>query len=451
MLSTRRWFRYHSNYRAPQMERVAQWIANGRSCAVVGMAGCGKSNFLGCLAHKPNVLSPYLGAVADQIVLVPVDLNSLPNDRLDTFFRLLLRSFYEIRACFDEETAALVSQQYEENRAATDPFLPQSGLRTLLFHFDSIEKRIVFVMDRFDRFVDRAIPGMTDTLRSLRDRFKDTVCFVVGMRAAPKYALNQEMAGELYEILDLHLCWVGSMGLADSQRVIAEELHIAENALDKELVTRVYGLTGGYPSLLKAVCQRYLENQLPEDEWHAVLIEDAQILYRLENIWKGLTQQEQMLLYTLALGDTVPSWEGLSLADKGIIERNKLQWRVKSQLLNLYAATVGQLSRGMIWEEQETGVLYQGRRPLDQLAPTEAALLVFFVRHPYKRHAYSEIITAVWTEVEDYDAVTPTLLSKHVTNLRQKIEPNPSNPIYLINYRAKPEGGYQLFPEGRPS
>lgn len=37
-----------------------------------------------------------------------------------------------------------------------------------------------------------------------------------------------------------------------------------------------------------------------------------------------------------------------------------------------------------------------------------------------------------------------------IFGLRKKIEPNLSKPSYLINWRAKPEGGYQFFPEGKP-
>jgi len=450
MLTARRWSRYHPDYRVSQMQLVAQWLANGTSCAVVGMAGCGKSNFLGFLSRTPHALSPYLGELAEKIVPLPVDLNSLPADTLDTFFRLLLRSFFEMRDQFDEETQQLISQQYLEHRAATDPFLPQSGLRTLLFHFEARDMRIVLVMDRFDRFTERAVPGMTDTLRSLRDNFKDSLCFVVGMRQAPRYVLNPETLGELYEILDLHICWVGPMDFADSQRVIAEELLIPEEKLEPTLVKQIYALTGGYPSLLKAVCQRYADGELPIEGWQALLIQDKNVQYRLAEIWQGLTQQEQMLLFSLALGEVCSASEVLSLQTKRLLQQDGDEWRIGSSLLAAYANAVGALSRGLIWEDEGTGMLFQGKRPLDKLPPTEAALLTFFIRNPYKKHTYSEIIEAVWTDDENLDGVSNEALAKQISNLRKRLEPNPAKPIYIINFRGKPEGGYQFFPEGKP-
>lgn len=450
MLAARRWSRYHTNYRASQMQLVAQWLAKGTSCAVIGMAGCGKSNFLGFLSRTPDALAPYLGELNGKVISLLVDLNSLPSNTLDTFFRLLLRSFFELRHQFDEETQQLIIQQYLENRTATDPFLPQSGLRTLLFHFEAHDMRVALVMDRFDRFTERDVPGMTDTLRSLRDSFKGSLCFVVGMRQEPKYILNPEMLGELYEILDLHVCWVGPMNLVDSRQVIAEELMIPEEKLEQALVEQVYALTGGYPSLLKAVCQRYADGEFTLEQWQRLLV-DQNVQYRLSEIWQGLTQQEQMSLFSLASGEECTAAELRSLQMKGLLKQDDGDWRIRSTLLEGYAMAVGELSRGLIWEEEETGMLFQGKRPLNNLPPIEAALLTFLIRNPLKRHAYTEIITAVWTEEENLGGVNDHALAKQVSNLRKRIEPNPAKPIYIINFRATPEGGYQFFPEGKPN
>jgi hypothetical protein len=305
------------------------------------------------------------------------------------------------------------------------------------------------VLDRFDRFTERAVPGMTDTLRSLRDSFKDSLCFVVGMRQAPKYLLNPETLGELYEILDLHICWVGPMDLADTQRVISEELLISEEKLEPGLVKQIYALTGGYPSLLKAVCQRYADGAFAPEQWQTLLV-DENVAYRLAEIWQGFTQQEQVVLFSLASGEVCTAGELRSLQMKGLLQQDDEAWRIGSSLLEGYATAVGELSRGLVWEEDETGMLFQGKRPLDKLAPIEAAMLTFFIRNPYKKHSYGEIITAVWTEEESLDGVSDQALAKQISNLRKRIEPNPTKPIYIINFPGKPEGGYQFFPEGKP-
>ena len=37
-----------------------------------------------------------------------------------------------------------------------------------------------------------------------------------------------------------------------------------------------------------------------------------------------------------------------------------------------------------------------------------------------------------------------------IRGIRRKIEPEPGKPRFLVTWRGRPEGGYQLFPEGRP-
>ena len=158
-----------------------------------------------------------------------------------------------------------------------------------------------------------------------------------------------------------------------------------------------------------------------------------------------------MVLFSLALEEVCTETETFSLRTKGLLRQEENAWRIGSALLEEYATAVGELSRGSIWEDKKTGMLVQGKRPFDNLPPIEAALLTFFVRNPHKRHTHTEIITAVWTEEENPEGVTNQALAKQISNLRKRIEPVLANPIYIINFRGKPEGGYQFFPEGKPT
>ena len=42
--------------------------------------------------------------------------------------------------------------------------------------------RVVLVVNRFDRFCETSTPQMVNSLRTLRDRFKETLSYIVGMR-----------------------------------------------------------------------------------------------------------------------------------------------------------------------------------------------------------------------------------------------------------------------------
>ncbi len=75
-----------------------------------------------------------------------------------------------------------------------------------------------------------------------------------------------------------------------------------------------------------------------------------------------------------------------------------------------------------------------------ELSPKEFKLLEFFVKKPGRALTRDDILNAVW----GYDCVvTSRSIDRFVTTLRNKIEPDPSRPIYIHTVR---EIGYRFEP-----
>lgn len=100
----------------------------------------------------------------------------------------------------------------------------------------------------------------------------------------------------------------------------------------------------------------------------------------------------------------------------------------------------------------EADVLYVGDLVVDRtsarvtragnelyLTPTEFRLLVFLAQHPGQAFSRAQLIEHVWgSDSELYDDKT---VSVHVRRLREKIEPDPSDPRYILTV---PGIGYRL-------
>lgn len=75
-----------------------------------------------------------------------------------------------------------------------------------------------------------------------------------------------------------------------------------------------------------------------------------------------------------------------------------------------------------------------------ELSPKEFDLLAFFIKRQGRALTRDEILNAVW----GYDCiVTPRSIDRFVTTLRDKIEPDPSKPVFIhtirqIGYRFEP-------------
>jgi len=457
------WTEHAPTYRAQEARLLASWIVTGASGSVIGLNGSGKSDLLGFLCHRPEVLNHYLPARAQPVTLLPMDLNNLPDKTLDALFRVILRTFAEHKARFAAETQTLILQLYHENRAVTDPFLSQSALRELLIHLQQRRHRVVFALDRFDTFCRMLTPEMGDALRGLRDGFKSTLSYIASMRLGLAYVTEPDVLGDLYRLLDQHLCYIGPMNEQDTRDTIARRVQVVDQPPSAVEIEQLWQLSGGYPSLVMVICRWWLTHpQRPLlVQWRAALYKEAGVRHRLEDIWAGLTQEEQWVLTEVqksALIDkkahtTIGQRYGSvldNLAEKGLCLNSTNGWRLFSQLFADHVAQVGGYSRGKIWLDPATQTLYHGQIPLPNLTSKERTLLQFLVEQPHRQHTYTDVIVATWSEDERYHGVNNDSLYQVVRTLRLKIEPNPSQPTYVINWRGKPEGGYIFFPEGRP-
>jgi DNA-binding winged helix-turn-helix (wHTH) protein len=300
---------------------------------------------------------------------------------------------------------------------------------------------------------------MMDTLRGLRDSFKDTLCYIVGLRHAPVYLPDPEALGEMYEVLDTHICRVGPMNESDARRLVAEETHAASTPPAEDDVAHLLALTGGYPALLKVACHWWLDtpDRPAASAWLEVLLAKRSIQFRLAEIWSGLTQEEKQALQAMQKDQSLvrtteqQQYIPTQLADKGLCQETAEGWRIVGDLFAAYAAEACVQSAGRIWLNRETGDLYQGQTVLENLAPLERAVLQFLVIDPRVRHTKTDLIVNAWPDELRRQGVTDDSLYQVVMALRKKIEPEPAKPCYLITWRGRPEGGYQFFPEGRPA
>lgn len=482
MTINRSWGSYRPTYRAREMEIIAGWLLAGESGAVVGLPGVGRSNLLGFLGHRPDVLQTYLAGAHRPVAPIPVDLNNLPASNLATLYRVILRAIYRVRERFTPTLQQRIADLYQQNQAERDAFLPQSALQELLLLFQAERIQIVLVLNRFDRFCQMATPAMVNTLRGLRDDFKDTLCYLVGMSQEATYLADPARLGLMAELVDHYVCWVGAMTEADSRQLIAEATHMADPPPAEAEIERLLALTGGYPVLLRAACTWWLTTPVkpPPAGWAAALLAERSVQDRLNRLWAGLTQEEQFVVAELqrvqaaALGRQagqngsarnrpevfdeplqrlVETYEVLlgRLAAKGICYGAERGWSIRSELVAAYVATLKGRSRGRIWRDETTGELYQGQTPLCELTALERAVLAFLLEQPYVRHTKTDLIINTWPdELSRGQGVSDNSLYQVIFNLRQAIEITPTEPVYLLTWRGKPEGGYQFFPEGRP-
>ena len=328
MVSKRAWETYPRTYRAREIEILADWIRAGESGSVVGLAGAGKSNLLGFLCHQPQTIAERYLQNSFKLALILVDLNNLPGNDLSTSYRVILRSLYEARvqlATIEESLPDSVQDLYRKVEDKTDPFMSQSALREVLLSFREKGARLVLVLDPFDRYCRAVTTQVLDTLRGLRDSFKTTLSYIVGLRHELAYIRDPLELGELYEILDTHVCWLGPMQREDARWVISQVEEEMDQSFDDEQAEWLIHLTGGYPALLR-VASLWLAQVSPipdVDVWEKKLLAESSVQNRLNDVWQGLTGEEQAALSVLRTALSIASERERQNSIKQIEEKHQ--------------------------------------------------------------------------------------------------------------------------------
>ena len=466
MTSKRAWKTYPSTYRQREIKTLARWIQAGESGSIVGLAGAGKSNLLGFLSHQPQVVAQHLLGSAPKLALVFVDLNNLPDMSLATFYRVILRSLYEARkqlAEIERPLPVAIETLYRKVEDKSDPFLSQSALREALLLFREEDIRLVLVLDPFDQFCQTASTQVLDNLRGLRDSFKTMLSYIVGLRRELAYTRDPLELGELYEILDINVCWVGTMEAEDARWVISQVEAGAGETFGEAQVNELIRLTGAYPALLKAASLWLSRNpsDLELKTWEKSLLDEPSIQNRLRELWQGLTGEEQFVLTELRALQKQKSRQKAfqafydkqsqvlnSLKQKRLCLLNERQdWQVFSPLLAVYVER--QTGGGKIWFRQADDAILKGNRSLeDDLTPQSRKLLLHFLARPGKLLSKDTLIYALWSDEEVLaKGVNDSRLQKAISDLRGILEKGEDEPCYI---KTVTRSGYRFFSEGAP-
>lgn len=108
--------------------------------------------------------------------------------------------------------------------------------------------------------------------------------------------------------------------------------------------------------------------------------------------------------------------------------RHRMQRQGETPVVSVGGLEIDVPRRQVTWQGTEVS-----------LSPKEFDLLAFLARHAGKVVMHRQILTAVWGPAHEHDT---QYLRVYVGQLRQKIEPNPSDPRFIL---TEPGIGYRLL------
>ena len=446
------WSDYPESYRAEQVATIAQWLAVGNSGVVVGGGGSGKSNLVGFMASRPEVVCQHLSDEPEDYAFLHFDINSLPTVTTPYFYRGLLYAMQNAAAQFSPEAATAIAQlntNIPNSEDALALYFALHQAHDLLIN--QVGKKVVWFIDRFDAACARLEAGTLSSLRNLRDnhQFRGKLSYILFTRHPLDRLRNPAEFDEFHEIMVSNICWVGPMVPRDGQW-IARQMADRHAAHFTEMETAsLLQVTGGLPGFMKAACEALIEQKIqpkqPMQEWVGTLLNLPNLTRFCEEMWQDCTDAEQTVLSAIAMGlhhagldtETVDF-----LANAGLLTQKQGQATGRMCIFSpIFAQFVTQQQTQAaigISVQARTGLILRGGVPLEEeLTPLEHRLLTYFVDHSGEICEKDALMIHIWPDEEVQAGIRDDRLAQLVKRLRSKIEMDEIQHIFIHTVRGR--------------
>jgi len=427
-------------------------IRDAECCAVVGVSNIGKSTLLRALSSK-ETQEKYLGGAGREYLLVHVDLNLVSQVTEQGFYEVTLRNILQTLAAraIEDELRQTAQSGYKTVVGASNPFMvPLAFEDTIQALCAGQPARLILLFDEFDEVFSEVDSRVFVRLRALRDRLRERLGYVTATGRPLNDEQHDRATGEFCELFAAHTRYLKPLSRPDSQLLVNAWARRTRSPLTADDVSFVAEVAGGHPVLLET-CARVMTRTREEAAWHLASSDYAHIRERLDGdtvvriecakLWNDLGSTEQEALIALLDGKEAARVD--TLLDKGIVQVTPAGKAVFSELLAGFARRQQLVRRRGprgIRIDVEAGDVWVDGKLAPLLTELEYKLLLLLYGNLDHICDKYKIVESVWGE-NYIDEVDDARIEKLVSRLREKLEPNPVEPKYVITVRGR---GYKL-------
>jgi DNA-binding winged helix-turn-helix (wHTH) protein/energy-coupling factor transporter ATP-binding protein EcfA2 len=424
--------------------KLLEHLAVGHCVSIVGLSNSGKSTLLRMMTtdQAEKIYSSHADRPA---LLIYIDCNRAVEISSQAFYEVVLRSILEHLADERDGVFGDLRDAHQTVTEANSAFTASLSFNLALSELCSqLDKDLCLFFDEFDEIYraldDRALLN----LRALRDRFEDQLAFATATTRSLPALRGQTVEDEFAELFSR---FTFGMPLLNSQEAesIIEKLEISN--LSEDLRSRAVDLSGGHPGILVALAQSLanLPKHAAKDPVGFVHFEPQPRAECLK-LWNQLTEDERESLVTLALNPKsgLPRQQTRHLGALAMLKDGKI-------FSSIFAEFVSRRGRGPdvdaqgVYLDSDSGDVWVDGIRVPVLTDLEYRLLELLYERRDKLTDKYQIVTAVWGE-EYLGDVDDARVEKLISRLRSKVEPEPSEPCYIITRRGR---GYKLLSKPR--
>jgi hypothetical protein len=436
--------------------------------SVVGVSNFGKSALLRAMTDPPiqhrylgTDTCPTAGAGETDYLFIYVDFNQMLEMSEQAFCELVLRcSLDALRSSqAQEEVVRRVEVAYTGLVAPASSFeIPLRFAQAMAAIGDLLPQQVVFLMDELDEPVQGIDGRVFLNLRALKDRYWQRLSYVTATNRRLGQIRQDTEVAEFGELFDHHVIYVSPLTDAEIAAFATRFAASEGVTFSNEDLAFLRLWAGGHPGLLEATCRVLgLVTGRPvrdaSQDWiihrraAEILVQDLNVQTECRKIWGDLAPGEQEALLALhrsdgaVEGQSVPEME--SVIAKHLVVGQGAEQHIFARALDEFTqrqAVTRRPGPASIRLDPDSGEVWVQGVQVPTLTNLEYRLLLLLYGRLGKICSKYDVVEAVWGE--DYiDEVDDARIEKLISRLRQKLEPDPNSPRYVLTIRGR---GYKL-------
>lgn len=423
---------YPAIYRQQEVEIIVEKIRANDSLIISSLVGGGKTHLVQFLVANQAFKQHYFSNDADDFAFFLFDCNALATDDEKD---LLLMMIVELG-----EQAGLETSKWLRGQTRAELV---NALKACLNSLYRDGLTLIFIFDRFEKLLPSPHLSQTlDTFRFLRDHFERHIVYILVKRVTHG---SREIPGASGEFDDLlaHPPILCLPPLSQPDAELSIDLYEKERGVTFDMASReqlIY-FSGGFPRLLRAVCEVWHQKQIDPTGAEATIIQQLLTGGRVgevcRSLWADIPQSGQRNLRHLVARISNDAQDSF-LAQYELVKADKTgQLQIFSPV---FAAFV----------DQQDGVdLTFGLMPPNEvrindrtirLTLQEYRFLDALWKKPGQVVSYDNIIDAVYSDIKVREGIKPAALASIAKLVRKKINVLPNHEC-IVNVR---EIGYRL-------
>lgn len=422
---------YPEDFRSAITRELAEQLNKRHSVVFIGMRRVGISNFLRFFLYHKKIRHKFAHKLKQ--LFIPVDLNDLTERSIFAFWVLTLKRILDSVETFDlnPKTKKYVEGLFFDGIQSKDTFILIENIKKALNRITEEGAFPTIFFIRFDRISEAASAEFFANLEGVKNSTHGKLSFVF----TTSRGLNS-ISPKVFS----HT----SLSLAESELFLKpaseEDLRIICDAyikrfglrISEELENELIRLTGGYVQYLQLAL---IELNDPETtitspaELSQFLSRDERIYLQSEELWEGLTEEEQQILLGVKKQPKLNDSQikaAKYLIESGFLIKQGLEFKVFSPLFEEFLIR----KSGSAPAREKEGIPNKL-----ELSKKEHLLFTYLKENLGEICEREAIIEAVWPE-EEALGVSDWAIDRLVARLRKKIKQEGEFEIVTVKTRG---------------